>query len=255
MTIRIVIPARYASTRLPGKPLADLKGRPMVVRVYERVAEALPSCDCIVAVDDDRVSSALDSFSVPWVMTSTDNRTGSDRIAEVCTRSCWPDSDVVVNVQGDEPFVPVDLLKGFVRSFESWGQFDMGTVSAPVIDEADLADENVVKMTVDRNGTALFFSRSPIPFKRSPAINSGSLKGFKRHVGIYAYRVSALKDIAAGDSVFIEESEKLEQLRALWMGYRVKVFDWDDVPPHGIDTPNDLRKAQDDLNFDFVKGE
>lgn len=243
MTIRVVIPSRYASTRLPGKPLIDLLGLPMVVRVYQRVVEALPECDCLVALDDTRISQVLDEYDIPWVMTRVDHESGTDRIAEVCRLAGWDQSDIVINVQGDEPLIPKAMLGAFVDFIEAKTSFEMGTISAPVESLSTLQDSNVVKVVTSREGKAIYFSRFGVPFCRDVAPESITLEGYKRHIGVYAYRVDVLSLIAKAPPVDIEMREKLEQLRALWLGVGISVMDWFAQPPHGVDTPEDVKKV------------
>lgn len=243
MAIKVVIPARYASTRLPGKPLVDLLGTPMVVRVYQRVVAALPECDCVVALDDKRISDVLDSYSIPWVLTRVDHESGTDRIAEVCRLAGWDQSDIVINVQGDEPLIPKAMLGAFVDFIEAKPVFEMGTISAPVESLDTLQDSNVVKLITDMKGEAIYFSRFAVPFCRDVAPESVSVEGYKRHIGVYAYRVDVLNTVANADPVEIEMREKLEQLRALWLGINICVMDWLIQPPHGVDTAEDVKKV------------
>lgn len=243
MAIRIVIPARYASTRLPGKPLVDLLGLPMVVRVYKRVVEALPDCDCVVALDDKRISDALDHYAIPWVMTSVEHESGTDRIAEVCESAGWDLADIIINVQGDEPLVPTDMLVSFVDFINQRSNFEMGTISAPINSLDNANDSNVVKLITNRHNDAIYFSRFSIPFCRDNAVTDRGFHHFKRHVGVYAYRVDVLKTIATTAPVLMEIHEKLEQLRALWLGINIGVLDWRNTPPHGVDTLLDVEKV------------
>lgn len=242
--IHVVIPARYASTRLPAKPLADIAGLPMIVRVYQRVKSAFGKLDVVVATDDSRICSVLDKYSIPWVMTRTDHESGTDRIAEVGELLGWGDSDIVVNVQGDEPLIPEVMLKAFADYCCSNSQLEMATIAALVEHNQDIFDPNVVKVVVNRDGFASYFSRSAIPFCRDVQNQSDwPIASFLKHIGIYAYRYSVLKVLANEPISPFESLEKLEQLRALWLGYSIGVLKWDQVPPHGVDTPEDLEKV------------
>ena len=243
MALRVVIPSRYASTRLPGKPLIDLLGVPMIVRVFQRVHEALPECECIVALDDVQISSVLDNHNIPWMMTRKDHESGTDRIAEVACLAGWADSDIVINVQGDEPLIPSAMLSAFKSLIQSRPDFEMATVVAPVETLETLTDSNAVKVITNRNGNAIYFSRHAIPFNRDIQVEMLNSKNYKRHVGVYAYRVELLKQIANTSPVFIELSEKLEQLRALWLGIDISVLEWTEQPPHGVDTLEDVHKV------------
>jgi len=243
VAIRVVIPARYASTRLPGKPLIDLLGMPMIVRVYQRVAVSLPECEIVVALDDQRISDVLDVYAIPWVMTKADHESGTDRIAEVSRLAGWKADDIVINVQGDEPLIPATMLRALVDFIEGNSDFEMGTISAPVETVTMLQDSNVVKLITNQKDEAIYFSRFAVPYHRDIASEEMSVDGYKRHIGVYAYRVDILNTIAFALPVEIELREKLEQLRALWLGIRISVMAWFEQPPHGIDTIEDVKKV------------
>lgn len=247
--LHVVIPARYSSSRLPGKPLLDLAGKPMIVRVFERVSEALQSIEVVVATDDERIKNVLDARGVPCLMTSPSHESGTDRIEEVAAQMGWAAGDILINVQGDEPLVPVDLLQAFARFCVESPEFEMGTVSVPIDNRDHVHDHNVVKLVVDSQGRAIAFSRSPIPYCRDMALNEWPLSAFLRHVGIYAYRRSALGRITAEPTCELERLEKLEQLRALWLGIDINVLRWMTVPPHGVDTPQDARRVAELFAF------
>jgi 3-deoxy-manno-octulosonate cytidylyltransferase (CMP-KDO synthetase) len=239
--VHVVIPARLASERLPGKPLADICGRPMVVRVHERVARAVPDADIVVATDDERILEVLDAHSVPGLMTSTNCASGTDRAAEVARVRGWGDNDAIINVQGDEPLIPGRLLQDFV-GFTASG-LPMTTVSAPVVDASDVTDPNVVKLMTREDSTAITFSRAAIPFVRA-ARSPLDLTLFRRHVGLYGYRNDVLQKITSTPPSAAEQVEKLEQLRALWLGIPIHVMDWPESPPGGVDTPDDLERVR-----------
>jgi len=242
-SVHVVIPARYGSSRLPGKPLVDLAGLPMVVRVYQRAKFAFGDVDIVVAIDDERISAVLDQFSIPWIMTKNNHESGTDRIAEVGELSGWSDGDTVINIQGDEPLVPSDMLVAFL-DFCCHENLQMATIGVPVKDSEELVNPNVVKVVVDRNGRAMYFSRSAIPFCRDERSHQDwPVEEFTKHVGVYAYKYSVLRDISKAPVAPAEEHEKLEQLRALWMGYGISVMNWKEAPPHGVDTEEDVRRV------------
>ncbi len=245
-----VIPARYASTRLPGKPLADIHGKPMVVRVAER-ADASGAAGVWVATDHEDVAAAVAAQGYPVVMTSPDCASGSDRLAEVATHLGWPDDAVVVNVQGDEPLIDPALIQATALALYAHPDAAMATVSHPIRDPAEAFNPHVVKVVTDRNGYALYFSRAPIPWARdawagADAADAPLPPGFPmaRHIGLYAYRVSFLKAYPTLSRPALEEYESLEQLRALWHGYRIAVIDAGRAMPPGVDTPEDLEKVR-----------
>ena len=232
MSVTIIIPARYASTRLPGKPLLDQTGKPLIQHVVEAVRPAARADDIIVATDDDRIMQAVTAFGGKAVLTSRSCRTGTDRLAEAADTLGLHDDDIVVNVQGDEPDIPPACIDTLVDLLESSGA-PMATLAAPL--GADLAgDPGKVKVVLGVDGTAMYFSRAQIPFDR----DGEGLVRHLLHVGIYAYRVAFLKLFAAMPPTPAEQTEKLEQLRALENGHRIvaAVVDYDGL---GIDTPED----------------
>jgi 3-deoxy-manno-octulosonate cytidylyltransferase (CMP-KDO synthetase) len=243
MSLKVVIPSRFASSRLPGKPLVDLCGLPMVVRVYNQVKGALPDAECWVAVDDERIANVLTQHNIPWVMTAVDHESGTDRIAEVCRLNKWSSDTLIINVQGDEPLVPPAMLQAFADLLTNDSSIEMATVSAPVDSIKDLEDINVVKLICDQNNDAIYFSRYAIPCHRDGFKEGSSLEGFRRHIGVYAYRVGTLFNLSETNPVFIEESEKLEQLRAIWLGTKIRVLHWTKTPPHGVDTLEDVERV------------
>ena len=239
----MVIPARYASSRLPGKPLVDLAGKSMIARVYSRVQSALPTADIVVATDDERIASHLHDSNIPFAMTDPKHESGTDRVAEVAAQRGLADGDLVINVQGDEPLVPIDLLQGFLAYCQSKSELQMATISAPVNDSEQLFSANVVKLVTDRDGFALMFSRATIPHCRDKPESEWPLADYQRHIGIYGYRVGALKQIVTTPLSMLEQMEKLEQLRAMWLGIRIGVLQWSACPPHGVDTPADVERV------------
>jgi 3-deoxy-manno-octulosonate cytidylyltransferase (CMP-KDO synthetase) len=249
MKITAIIPARYASTRFEGKALADIKGKPMVRHVYERTALAQLVSEVIVATDDERIGTAVRSFGGRVVMTSRDHETGTDRLAEV---AAGLDSEIVVNVQGDEPLIEPAMIDEAIRPLVEDPAIVMGTLKSRIRNLHDFLSPNVVKVVTDRNGFALYFSRSPLPNFRDKwndlkdeAFNSGKLLCHK-HVGLYVYRREFLLQYARMAPTQLELSEKLEQLRVLENGYRIKVVEtaYESI---GVDTPGDLEKVLEHL--------
>lgn len=243
---RVVIPARYASQRLPGKPLLTIAGRPMIQHVYERAqqsgAEAI-----VVATDDRRIADTVRGFDGEVCMTSAEHQSGTDRIAEVVQRLGWPDDALVVNLQGDEPMMPPGLLSQVATVLQTHTEADMATLAVPLDEKDQLFDTNVVKVVFDRFGYALYFSRATIPWNRDEfapdsEVQHGWLHDVYRHLGIYAYRAKFLKSYTDLDVAPIERMESLEQLRVLWHGRRIAVDIAEEVPPAGVDTEADLRR-------------
>ena len=227
-----VIPARYASTRLPGKPLKDNCGKPMICRVYERAKLAKNISEVIVATDDERIFQAVEQNAGRAMMTRADHKTGTDRLAEVAEK--FPDADVIVNVQGDEPLIEASLIDELIEQFSD-KNLQMATVATELTDEEEMKNPNNVKVIFDKNHNALYFSRSLIPYPR----NVGKSKAFK-HIGIYAYRRNFLLDYAKMESTPLEQAESLEQLRALENGYKIRVIE-SDCKFVGVDTEEDLK--------------
>lgn len=238
-----VIPARYASTRLPGKPLLDIGGLPMVVRVAER-ARASGARDVIVATDDARIAEKCDQHGVRYLMTRTDHATGTDRIAEVAVREGYGDDTIVVNVQGDEPLIEAALIRRVAGELAHHPVAAMATAAHSIADRDMLWNPNVVKVVLDEAGCALYFSRAPIPFPRdSELARAAALPQHLpalRHVGLYAYRTGFLKAYPRLAPCPLEAFEALEQLRALWHGHRIAVAVIDHAPAPGVDTEADL---------------
>lgn len=232
MKVLCVIPARYASTRLPGKPLSMIAGKPMIQHVYERACQAQMPDEVIVATDNELVEKAVAAFGGKAVMTSPDHPSGTDRLAEVALM--YPDVDVIVNVQGDEPMIPPEVIDNLAKVFEADAELNMATMKV-AMDEADYDNPAAVKVVTDLNGYALYFSRSLMPYPRNKP------EGYKvyKHVGIYAYRRNFLLKYAALQPTPLEKAESLEQLRALENGYKIKVLE-SDFKGIGVDTPEDL---------------
>jgi 3-deoxy-manno-octulosonate cytidylyltransferase (CMP-KDO synthetase) len=242
---RVVIPARYASTRLAGKVLLPIGGKPMVQWVYER-ARASGALEVLIATDDERIVNAARSFGAEAVMTASTHPSGSDRIAEVARVRAWASGDIVVNVQGDEPLIPAAVITQVAQLLAAHPQAHIGTVATPVESLEELLDPNVVKVVTDARGAALYFSRAPIPWHRDGAPagpdSQRRYQGARRHRGIYAYRVAALLQLAQLSAGVLEESEKLEQLRALEHGLAICVADAVERPGPDVNTLADLER-------------
>lgn len=235
MKITGIIPSRYGSSRFPGKPLAMLAGKPLVAWVVEAVKRAKSLDDVIVATDDIRIADAVSAHGGKAVMTPSELPSGTDRIA--CAAGEFADDDILVNIQGDEPLIDPGLIDSLVDRMKESDRWDMATAVAPIRSVDDLAAKTVVKVVLDRDDGALYFSRCPIPCNRDsePDVASGL---YVRHLGIYAYRGAFLKRYVAEPPCALERTEKLEQLRALWMGGRIAVIRTDDIGV-GVDTPED----------------
>ncbi len=244
----VVIPSRYGATRLPGKPLRSIAGRPMIEHVYARGTEAGATTVC-VATDDERIVNAVNAFGGTALMTSPDHTSGTDRLAEVSAQRQWPDGDIVVNLQGDEPCMDPKLVALVARILDEEGG-DLATLATPVRSAADLFSANTVKVIIDDGGLARWFTRAPVPWVRGafePTQIADTLPEgvpFLRHLGIYAYRVGVLKRICAAPPHPHEQAESLEQLRALAMGLSIRVGVVADAPGHGVDTEADLARAE-----------
>jgi 3-deoxy-manno-octulosonate cytidylyltransferase (CMP-KDO synthetase) len=250
----VLIPARYASTRLPGKPLADIAGKPMVVRVAER-AQASGASRVVVATDDARVRDAVLAHGHSACMTRDDHATGTDRLSEAARLLGLADDEIVVNVQGDEPLLDAALIKGMAALLAAKPEAAIATACHPIDDIAEAFNPNVVKVVLDAAGYALYFSRATIPWARD-AFAAGDAKTLPpdlplyRHYGLYAYRVSFLRAFPALAPAPIERFEALEQLRALWHGYRIAVEITHGTPAPGIDTPADLARVREIFALD-----
>ena len=253
MTFHVVIPARYASTRLPGKPLLDIVGRTMIQRVFDQAA-ASGADEVLVATDDERIARAVSdprprAGGVVAVMTAAEWPSGTDRVAAVARTRGWDDATVVVNVQGDEPFVPPALIDQVAALLDRDREAAIATLATPIDSLQQFLDPNVVKVVRAEDGAALYFSRAPIPWSRDGASTglASQLRfdGALRHVGMYAYRVGALKRITALAPSSLEQCEKLEQLRALQAGLRVVVGLCKTPPGPGVDTVHDLERARE----------
>lgn len=244
---KVVIPARYGSQRLPGKPLLTIAGKPMVQHVFERACES-GADEVVIATDDPRIEAAARAFTADVCMTSAAHASGTDRIAEVVALRAWDEDTLVVNLQGDEPLMPPALLSQTANALVTHAAADMATLAVALDVPAQLFDPNVVKVVTDREGYALYFSRAPIPWKRDlfdPGVapQPAWIDGVRRHLGIYAYRAGFLAGYARLAVSPIERAESLEQLRVLWNGGRIAVDTAAEMPPPGIDTAEDLARV------------
>lgn len=244
---RVVIPARHDSVRLPGKALRQLRGKPMLQWVYER-ARAAGAAEVLIATDDMRILDAACAFGAEAVMTAASHASGTDRIAEVAAARRWPDGEVVVNLQGDEPLMPPALIAQVAALLDATPGADIATLATPIGSVGELLDVNAVKVVTGASGRALYFSRAPIPWNRAGApaelASQTDAGGARRHVGIYAYRVAALKRLAALAPGALEVRERLEQLRALENGFNVQVADAREPPGPDVNTPADLARVE-----------
>ena len=236
MNVVCIIPARYASTRLPGKPLLDIAGKPMIQHVVERVQQARRTSRVIVATDDERIAEAVRSFGGEARMTSSDHLTGTDRLAEVA--ATLPEMDLILNIQGDEPLIPPQAIDELIAAFDDCPDLPMATLMTPMT-ETETNNPAAVKVVVSLDGHALYFSRSLIPYPRNP----GSQWRCFKHIGVYAYRRDFLLRFAALPPSPLEVTESLEQLRALENGYRIRVIQTP-FRSIGVDTPADLEEVR-----------
>lgn len=248
MAFSVIIPARYQSSRFPGKPLVDIHGKTMVQWVYEKALKAGAS-QVIVATDDERIRETVAGFSGNVCMTSPNHESGTERLAEVVELLALPDDEVVVNVQGDEPFIPEQNIVQVAQNLMQFNEAQMATLSVKIEEVDEAFNPNAVKVVTDTNGYALYFSRSTIPYDRARFLNSKHAQPanigdfYQRHIGIYAYTAGFIKDYIQLAVSPLEQIESLEQLRVLWHGHKIHVGQAVAVPPPGIDTPEDLQRA------------
>ncbi|MGZ8251185.1 MAG: 3-deoxy-manno-octulosonate cytidylyltransferase [Methylophilaceae bacterium] len=250
MSFKVVIPARYASSRLPAKPLLDIAGKPMVVHVVERALESGAE-QVVVATDHAEIFAAVQDYGYQVVMTSQNHASGTDRIAEVATKMAWPEAAIVVNVQGDEPLIAPALIQEVAGNLAQHRAAAIATACHHIHDKASMFNPNIVKVVMDIHGHALYFSRAPIPYARDAFAADEDVPNnmpVYRHIGIYAYRVSFLKAYSGLQPAAIEQFESLEQLRALWHGYKISVSISENAPASGVDTQADLDLVRSILN-------
>ncbi|MBA1229094.1 3-deoxy-manno-octulosonate cytidylyltransferase [Pseudomonas viridiflava] len=243
----VVIPARYGSSRFPGKPLKVIAGKPMVQLVWEQARKSSAQ-RVVVATDDLRIVKACQAFGAEVLLTRDDHNSGTDRLAEVATQLGLASDAIVVNVQGDEPMIPPAVIDQVASNLAAHPEAGISTLAEPIDDVAALFNPNVVKVSSDINGLALTFSRAPLPWARDAlAANREELPAgvpYRRHIGIYAYRAGFLHDFVSWGPCLLENTENLEQLRALWNGVRIHVADALEAPPAGVDTPEDLERVK-----------
>ncbi|MEP0071645.1 MAG: 3-deoxy-manno-octulosonate cytidylyltransferase [Marinomonas sp.] len=251
----IVIPARYASQRFPKKLMADLGGKPVLQWVYELSLKA-GAQTVTVATDHEIIYQAALEFGASVIMTRDDHENGTERLAEVAAKMGWKDNEIIVNVQGDEPFLPIELIHSSVMALSRDNEAEMATVACVIDNVADLFNPNVVKVVCDEMQRALYFSRAPMPWDRDGFVGIGSKEGYLpvdfpalRHIGLYVYRASLLSKYADLPMSPLERWEKLEQLRFLHQGIKVQVALADSLPMHGVDTPEDLEKLRHQLSL------
>jgi 3-deoxy-manno-octulosonate cytidylyltransferase (CMP-KDO synthetase) len=247
MKFHIIIPARFDSTRLPGKPLLDIAGKPMIQHVYERGMEA-GAASVTVATDNLRVEEVVREFGGNACLTNDRHVSGTDRLAEAAQIIGLSDSDLVVNLQGDEPLMPATLITSVAESLNNDKIADVATASVLIDDPVQVNDPHVVKVVVDRFGHALYFSRAGIPFLRDAEIDDIEVPyQVFRHIGLYAYRCGYLAEFSQLEHCNLEHVEALEQLRVLWHGGKIAVFQASEEPGHGVDTHEDLQRVRDML--------
>ena len=237
----VVIPSRYASVRLPGKPLRDINGKPMIRHVYERGKESSAS-EVVVATDDQRIADAVEAFEGTVCITGDQHRSGSERIAEVCDLLDWDDEQIVVNLQGDEPAMPATLINQCAALLDDRSA-DIATLASPIASHQDFENPNVVKVITDDDGNAIYFSRAAIPYDRSGGEKGAAMSAAMHHHGIYAYRCGVLRRLVTAQPSELELFERLEQLRALSLGMTIRVGIPAQRPGAGVDTENDLAIA------------
>lgn len=250
MGFTVLIPARLASTRLPDKPLADIAGLPMIVRVAQQ-ARRSAAARVAIATDSDRIRAACEAHGLEVVMTRTDHPSGSDRLAEACEHLSLADSDCVVNVQGDEPLIDPALIDAVAKLLVDRPQAAMSTAAHPIASIEEFRNPNVVKVVTDAQGLALYFSRAPMPWWRdgfATGTNSLPDPAPLRHIGIYGYRAAFLREFPRLPPSPLEQIEALEQLRALWHGRRIAVHVTQTAPGAGVDTPEDLARVRSLFN-------
>jgi 3-deoxy-manno-octulosonate cytidylyltransferase (CMP-KDO synthetase) len=246
VSFSVIVPARYQSQRLPGKPLLDIAGKPMIQHVYER-ASTSDAESVIVATDDQRIADVVLGFGGAICMTSTEHPSGTDRLQEVAETMQLPRDHIVVNVQGDEPLIPCNVINQVADNLGQ-GNYRIATLCEPINESDDLFDPNIVKVVMDESGKALYFSRAPIPWSRDGFTDSAkslpSSCAYYRHLGLYAYRVNVLDEYVKWSPSPLEVTERLEQLRAMWHGVDIHVQVACEPIPPGVDTESDLERVR-----------
>ncbi|MBD3671142.1 MAG: 3-deoxy-manno-octulosonate cytidylyltransferase [Gammaproteobacteria bacterium] len=262
MSFRVIIPARFASSRLPGKPLLEIAGKTMLQHVYDRALQS-GADSVVIATDDARIESCVKDFGGKVCMTSAEHQSGTDRLAEVVSQLGLEDDEIVVNVQGDEPLIPPTLIKQTADDLAHYPSASVSTVATPIHTAAELFDPHVVKVVLDKEDFALYFSRATIPWDRDAfSVTTEELPEqalHYRHIGIYGYRCRFLKDYSELPPSPLERMEALEQLRAMWHGYRIHVSIVNEPPGHGVDTDADLLRVrsllEESVSTNIVKSE
>jgi 3-deoxy-manno-octulosonate cytidylyltransferase (CMP-KDO synthetase) len=249
---KVVIPARYGSTRLPGKPLLNIAGKPMIAHVCDRAHEA-DADETIVATDDERIFQAVNDLGFKAVMTRADHQSGTERIAEVARLCGWAEDEVIVNLQGDEPLIPPAYIRNVARALAGQQQAGIATLAARIADPEEIFNPNAVKVVLNKAGYALYFSRAPIPWERDAFTRAGGTPSgalpYLRHIGMYAYTVDFLNRYCLWEASMLESVESLEQLRILWHGEAIRVEIVDKTPAAGVDTQEDLMRVEQVLRL------
>jgi 3-deoxy-manno-octulosonate cytidylyltransferase (CMP-KDO synthetase) len=252
LRFKVVIPARYGSTRLPGKPLLNIAGRPMIAYVCERAKEA-EADEIIVATDDQRIFQAVSDLGFNAVMTRADHQSGTERIAEVARLCGWAGDDIIVNLQGDEPLIPPAYIRDVAAALADQKLAGIATLAANITDTEEIFNPNAVKVVLNHAGYALYFSRAPIPWDRDafnlPEKKPSGKMPYLRHIGMYAYTVDFLNRYCLWHASLLESVESLEQLRILWRGEAIRVEIVDKTPPAGVDTQEDLIRVEQVLRL------
>ncbi|MDF2179985.1 3-deoxy-manno-octulosonate cytidylyltransferase [Aliiglaciecola sp. CAU 1673] len=252
MKFTVIIPARFASTRFPGKPLADIGGKPMIQHVVERANES-GATQVVVATDDVRIKEVVEDFGGVVCMTAPTHESGTERLAEVVDKLGLESDEVVVNVQGDEPFIPPANIQQVAENLHLHSEAEMATLAVRLTDVEELFNPNVVKVVTDKLGYALYFSRATVPYDRARFLDADTIDEigdyYLRHIGIYAYRAGFIKQYVNMTPSGLEQIESLEQLRVLWHGEKIHVDIAQQPPPVGIDTPQDLARVIKQLSI------
>ncbi|MGR9045892.1 MAG: 3-deoxy-manno-octulosonate cytidylyltransferase [Gammaproteobacteria bacterium] len=250
MHFKVVIPARYGSTRLPGKPLLEIAGKPMIAHVCERAQQA-GADQIVVATDDSRIFDTVSLLGLEAVMTRSDHQSGTERIAEVAEQYAWDEKAIIVNLQGDEPLIPPAYIRDVAAALAGQQQAGIATLAARIIDEEEIFNPNSVKVVLNKEGYALYFSRAPIPWDRAHFGRQGGHDAgripYLRHIGMYAYTVGFLRRYCCWEASVLETIESLEQLRILWQGEEILVRTVAKTPEAGVDTPEDIIRVEQAL--------
>ncbi len=247
-SFKVVIPARYASSRLPAKPLLDIGGKPMIAHVCQRAMEAHAD-EVVVATDDQRIVSVVEKLGIPVLLTATEHQSGTERIAEVAKKRRWSEEDIIVNLQGDEPFISAEYICQVAYSLATQTSANIATLATPIHTISDIFNPNIVKVVTNQQGYGLYFSRAAIPWDREQFSQISAqfpieTSPYLRHIGLYAYRQFFLQQYVLWEKSPLESIECLEQLRILWHGEKIKVEIVTKAPPTGIDTLEDLHRAR-----------